>query len=369
MMEMSLFRQGCLHMLHGRYQEALDDLLAMAQLYPQHPETRANLGTCYLQLNKLHEAVSHYLAALTLVPDDTQILFNLGVINMKMGDAHEAINYYEKVIIIEPDYFAAHNNLGVAFLSLHDRRAALRHFRAALRVDPSNTAVRHTVSLLENRAGVMTSPPAYVKSLFDSYADHYDDHLRQALHYNVPEAMYSLVVAHALNPARGWKVLDLGCGTGLCGELFKPLANQLIGVDLSSGMLNVAHEKCIYNELHEAEVIDFMRQYLAGADLVVAGDVLVYIGQLDELMSAVTNVLNVDGWFVFSVETGDSDGVELMNSGRFVHGRPYIEELAARCGLRVVADEVSTLRMQQDAAVSGRIYLMQKLSATLSSQL
>lgn len=353
-------------MLHGRYQDALADLLVMTQLYPQHPETHANLGTCYLQLNKLNEASAHYLHALALVPGDAQLLFNLGVISMKQGRVREAMAYYSDVLHVEPGHFAAHNNLGVAFLSLQDRQAALRHFRAALAADPANTAVRHTINLLENRTEMTASPNSYVKSLFDSYADHYDDHLRQALNYKVPEAMFAIVTAYASGSDGRWKVLDLGCGTGLCGELFKTIANPLIGVDLSSGMLEIAHRKNIYDELIEAEAVDFMQQHPAAFDLIIAGDVLVYMGQLDELMSAAARALKNGGWFVFSAEMSHGKGFELAGSGRFAHTRDYIEGVAARCGLQAAAYEPSVLRTQQQAIVPGHLYLMQKSSALLS---
>lgn len=362
-MDISLFRQACLHMLQGRYQDALADLSVMAQLYPQHAETQANLGTCYLQLSKYNEAISHYLQALTLVPGDAQLLFNLGVISMKLGRVREAIAYYGEVLKIEPGHFAAHNNLGVACLSMQDRPTALRHFRAALQADPINTAVRHTIRLLEGQTAMTTVPEAYVKSLFDSYADHYDDHLRQSLNYKVPEAMYVMVSACTAYQHDGCRILDLGCGTGLCGELVKPIAKLLIGVDLSSGMLQIAHRKNIYDELIEAEAVAFMRKNEAGFDLIMAGDVLVYMGQLEELMDAAAGALQEGGWFVFSAERSHGKGVELASSGRFAHTRDYIETAAACYGFRVAAYESSVLRTQQQVAVPGHLYLMQKLSA------
>ncbi|WP_371440254.1 methyltransferase domain-containing protein [Candidatus Coxiella mudrowiae] len=44
-------------------------------------------------------------------------------------------------------------------------------------------------------------------------------------------------------------MLNFGCGTGLCGEYFKPLAKELIGVDLSEKILLIAKNKNIYNIL------------------------------------------------------------------------------------------------------------------------
>ena len=41
-------------------------------------------------------------------------------------------------------------------------------------------------------------------------------------------------------PGRPLDVLDLGCGTGLMGAEIHPLARTLVGVDLSSQMLENA---------------------------------------------------------------------------------------------------------------------------------
>ena len=56
-------------------------------------------------------------------------------------------------------------------------------------------------------------------------------------------------------------VLDAGVGTGLCGPLLRSSARQLVGVDLSAGMLAKARERNVYDELHEGELVAFMRAH------------------------------------------------------------------------------------------------------------
>ena len=52
--------------------------------------------------------------------------------------------------------------------------------------------------------------------------------------------------------------LDLGCGTGLSGEPFKGLSRRLVGVDVSSGMLEQAKRKDIYSVLECEDVFAFL---------------------------------------------------------------------------------------------------------------
>src|SRR6185312_3401290 len=44
-------------------------------------------------------------------------------------------------------------------------------------------------------------------------------------------------------------MLDLGCGTGLAGTAFAPLADRLVGVDLSPAMVAQAENKQLYDRV------------------------------------------------------------------------------------------------------------------------
>ena len=49
-------------------------------------------------------------------------------------------------------------------------------------------------------------------------------------------------------------ILDLGCGTGLAGLAFQPLAARLDGVDLSPAMIEKARARGIYDHLDVADL-------------------------------------------------------------------------------------------------------------------
>ncbi len=361
------FQSGCLLMLRGEYHAALSYFLQMEQYYPDHPEMLSNMGTCYLQLNKMPDAASCYLKALQMLPEDTQLLFNLGVISMKQGRTRVAIDYYTRAVKVEPGYFAAHHNLAVVLLAMQKVDEALLHFHAALRVEPGNAAVKYIIDALEQRGGITKPPEEYISSLFDAYADYYDPHLIQTLQYAVPQVMHDLVVANAVVPDGGWKILDLGCGTGLCGQLFRSAANWLAGVDLSGGMLAQARSKQLFDELVQSDMAAFLNGCQYTVDLILAGDVLVYHGELEGVMSGVSRVLCDQGWFVFSAEICETQDYRLTASGRFAHSRQYLERVARRYALCVVECRMGTLRTQYQSGVAGNVYLMQKLSVPLSS--
>jgi predicted TPR repeat methyltransferase/protein involved in temperature-dependent protein secretion len=354
------FQWGCLLMQQQEYQAAIEQFIQIEEEYPFHYETQTNLATCYLKLGGINQAKTHYLKALNMHPADIQILFNLGVISVQQGQINQAIEYYLRALNEDANQFEVHNNLGVAYLAVKDRQKALQHFQEALRIQPNNEAMQHLKNVLSLDKHITFSPPEYIQHLFDSYADHYDAHMKQTLKYQVPQSMYQLINQQKEFKNRLLDILDLGCGTGLCGELFKPLAHSLMGVDLSANMLAVANQKHIYNQLIQADNLAFLKQQRAAFDLIIAGDVLVYVGDLHELLIAVFEALREEGYFVFNVEKGETETFEMTVSGRFAHGKNYIEEVIKRIGFKKVASQSIHLRWQEDKAVEGYLYLLQR---------
>ena len=136
---------------------------------------------------------------------------------------------------------------------------------------------------------VFQLPPAQIPGvlltdLFDRYAPTFDDHLRGELQYTLPEKITDAIAA--VRPAGLQDVLDLGCGTGLCGPLLRPWAEHLCGVDLSPLMIEQAKAREVYDTLEVADLVTAMRQAERGFDLLVAADVFLYIGDLSPVFEA-----------------------------------------------------------------------------------
>lgn len=356
------FQLACLEMQQGQYKNAIKHFLLIAENYPTHVETQTNLATSYLKLGDLQEAKIHYLRALEFAAHDVQILFNLGVINMQTANVAEAISFYSRVVQIDNDHYAAHNNLGYAYLIMRDHQNALLHFREALRLQPDNTALRHTINILNQDKTISTSPIEYVQSLFDSYADHFDEHLKKGLRYQVPQMMHATLQELKLLSAK-LKILDLGCGSGLAGEIFKPDASLLIGVDISEKMLQAAAEKNIYDELIQADIVTFLetRKTLA-INLIIAADVLVYTGDLKPLFFALQKAIHTQSIFIYNAEIDATENYVLNISGRFSHSKKYLDELAAAFNFEILDYRQIPMRTQEKQIVHGHLYVLRKKS-------
>ncbi|MCW5583124.1 MAG: tetratricopeptide repeat protein [Gammaproteobacteria bacterium] len=355
---MGRFQLACLFMQQDQYQAAIEQFDIIERAHPFHFETQTNLATCYLKLGWLDHAKTHYLKALDLMSNDFQVLFNLGVISMQQGQTKAAIEFYSRALSVDPNLFEVHNNLAVAYLSIKQPDYALMHFRGALRLQPTDRSIQHIINILTHDQDLALSPPEYIRSLFDSYADYYDAHMTQYLNYQVPVLMYQLANEKANLMAKKWDILDLGCGTGLCGERFKPDARFLVGVDICEKMLMVAAK--IYDDLIHADILSFLNTQTQTYDIILAGDVLVYYGDLSTVFSAVSNILRLNGIFVFNVEVGGPRNYEMTKSGRFAHSKNYLESLIVDNKFDILSYQSISIRTQDKRIVPGYLYLLNK---------
>lgn len=224
---------------------------------------------------------------------------------------------------------------------------------------PEDEVPRHRLAA----DGALTAPvrasDAYVSYLFDRYAHSFDAELAK-LGYRAPTLIAQQLAQSLAPPQAAWRVLDAGCGTGLCGPLLRPYARALTGVDLSAGMVAKAEARGGYDRLVVAELTQFLAACDADFELVVSADTLIYFGDLCAVMAAAARALAPGGCLAFSLEylapDVDADW-QLSQSGRYVHSRRYVEQVVLSVGLRLAALTPATLRMNAEKPVEGLIIL------------
>lgn len=219
---------------------------------------------------------------------------------------------------------------------------------------------RHIIAA---RLGWPTSGPSdtYVRDLFDGYAEDYDSHLREDLVYVGPESLYQALGPEFLD-SRDLVIGDLGCGTGLCGELFREHAQTLAGVDLSSEMLTKARQLGVYDHLIRAENEQFLRKHRGRFNLLLAADVLPYCRNLPAFFAAAAFALKPQGRLAVTVELTRAEDAVLQSTGRYAHSGPFVESTAARFDLGLLDAEVITLREEYGDKVRGGVYVFVKRS-------
>jgi len=196
----------------------------------------------------------------------------------------------------------------------------------------------------------------YVRRLFDQHAPAFDAMMRQDLDYRGPELLCEAVLQTSARSRFG-AMLDLGCGTGLAGAVFRPYVDWLVGVDLSAAMIAQAQRKGLYDRLVTAELGAFLCEDAAAHryDLVLAADVFVYVSDLAPMATAAAAVLAARGLFAFSVETHDGEGALLRETLRYAHSADHVREALQYGGLTLLALTPAVTRTEKGAPVAGLI--------------
>lgn len=328
----------------GQHQSALASYRQACAVQPSFFAAVLELAGLYVETKNFAHAIAAYRQAIALRPDHAAAHANLGAALLLAGDIDGAISACRQALALEPERLDALYNLGGALLKAGDHAGAIAAFDATLQRQPDHATARH---LRDALAGVTTArPPAqYVANLFDGYADRFDSHLTTALNYRMPEILARLLAEITPLPAKVWRVLDLGCGTGLAGAALAPLAREIVGVDLSAGMLAHAAARKLYARLIEGDLLAMLSEENGRNepryDVIVAADVLVYLGDLQTLIAETHRRLRRGGYFLFSVESLDAlqpvgdEAFRLNGSGRYAHARAYLEKLAAVHGFTV----------------------------------
>jgi len=234
----------------------------------------------------------------------------------------------------------------------------------ALKLGPDDPYVRHLGAVSASLPRPGRASADYLRAVFDGYADRFEAHLI-SLGYRIPGAIRAAVVRHAALPAEGrlGPVLDLGCGTGLVAVAVSDLPlGPLIGVDISASMLAKAGAKGLYAALREADIMEFLAEDGPSFALILAADVLIYFGTLDELMVAVARRLRPGGLFVASIEelVDTVGGWALGPQGRYAHDGGYLRAAAEAAGLSVLELEPQVVRNEAGAPVAGLLAVLRR---------
>ena len=350
----------------GRLPDAEDELRTFLRLTPESRPVRQTLA-------EILGAQCQYAAAAALgrelsypgpLPDAFLKQF-CGWL-AQTGAHREAIQHLTRHVADHADDADGWLQLGALWLVVQEPRKAAAtwdHYRALCPDDPAQTRMR----LAAHDDAALT--PDYVRALFDGYAENFDRDLEGKLRYRVPELLRAAVtrVWNGANPTCA--ILDLGCGTGLCGKVFAPHIRHLSGVDLSPKMLARAAATGLYHELAADDIVRWMNLTERRFDLVLAADVLVYLGDLRPLFEAVRRVLIPGGLFAGTVEqlpATEGQDFLLQPKRRYAHAESYLMRLTESHGFLPITLEPCIPRHEAGQPVSGMLFVIQAGTGTTS---
>lgn len=277
----------------------------------------------------------------------------------------------------------------------------------------------------------------YIKGVFNHLAGSFEDKLVSHLQYQAPWLLHQMVCQHLraagdehqgdllamTEHVTNQRILDLGCGSGLCGKIFQhffplpaesiavidpapdlqPLLRELsnefgwmLGVDISDQMVQIAAKLGTYRAVLAADIGQVMEDIVTYntsnspilLDMVLSADTFIYVGALGKMFATIWRILRAGGLFAFSTEDLDSSavistptctrpeevvwdghepvgavagwGVRLSRSVRYAHSPSYIDLLAGKYGFAVINAERHVLRTEEGLPIMGYMYLLVK---------
>jgi len=349
--------------------QAIEQYQAVLTLQPQHTNAKLNLAMALVSINDYATALPLLIATAALDKQNGELQGHLATAYLELGNSEQALQQYQIALELDPDRAEWHHNLAVLYLRAQQTEPAKQHFKRTIELQPDNSIAQHMLAALSAVPTAKAPLQEYVASLFDQYAGYYNKHVTDTLKYKVPQLLRQAMSKFITATTPQKSILDLGCGTGLCGIYFRDLARFLVGIDLSISMLNQAKTLDGYDGLccgNILEAIPGLNQHCF--ELIIAADVFVYIGDLDLIFTMINSALQNNGQLAFTIEEQDiNDTFTLQTTGRYAHSRPYIDALATKHGFTIETDDPIVPRLQNETPITGRLYVMRKLTTDLPS--
>jgi predicted TPR repeat methyltransferase len=244
-----------------------------------------------------------------------------------------------------------------------DPEVAVQLYEEVVKQQPDNAHAQHMLNAAGGRCSA-EAPKGYVQALYDAHAEEFENRLQKQLEYRAPQLLAKLLTQLIESDNAELEMLDLGCGTGLCGQALKAVLpiHRLYGCDLSHSMLELAAAKKCYDQLECRDLQSALAQS-GPVDLITATDVLIYTGDLHPVCQAAARALRAGGHFAFTVEAAEDDqAVSLQSSGRFRHSQSHIEAAAAVAGLHVKYCATFPLRLEHQRQLTGLMVVLERPS-------
>ena len=339
----ALLHLADIYSLDNNYRPAEKLYKRILELAPDNFAACNNYAEMLYRQKRLPEALETYRRAVIINAQSAEVCNNLGVILKDLKEYTEAAALFINALKLNSHQTETAVNLAetITLLAQTDDSAALRIAQNWHNLFPNDPFAIHTLAALKGETVADTQ--VFIEKLFDNFADNYEL-VMQNLDYQAP-----LAVQRIAGSLVG-RIADLGCGSGLIGQAVKTDQNYLIGVDISSKMLQQAKAKQVYDELIKEDILTFLHRRF-DFDWVLAIDVAGYLGALDEFVASCRGKN-----LIFSIETLAGDQVcQRQKNGRFKHNPQAVQNLLRQNNFTNITIENLSLRNENEHPVAGCI--------------
>jgi predicted TPR repeat methyltransferase len=299
---------------------------------------------------------SQLTVAMHRISDRNQAKYELGISQYYAGNFTDAASYLKDVCQnnikqfpkaayymgnMEQIGYLTHTQsikiIIASWLDIHYRivpnmQKAISYYEQAIDLGGNKQLAIYMKNKLENSNRITAVPSGIITETFDMIASNYEEIYLGNLQYTGHKRLLRDVEQSLAGDNKRLSVLDLGCGTGLVGELLRKsgLTKDIVGIDIAAKLLKQAatkefNDRRVYDKLEKIDIISHLKKYPQQYDLITAASVLQSFGDLHEVLSLCKDSLIDGGILSISLEQSvDADIKFDPVSNSFSHGLDYI---------------------------------------------
>lgn len=235
--------------------------------------------------------------------DIPQANFDLGKYHMVNGNIKDAIFRFKLVSMLRPDNMKAFYYLGRSHILDGNNKKAQKAFDKLAEQGVLAQEVEYFLNRFERPDDIKAIPESMIDEICNVYFGYYrKDYLNNG--YVGHQILVNELFNYLDMQNNRLNILDLGCGYGQCGLLFKEssLNNKITGIDLSKFAIKKTsavtfQNSNVYADVQNIEITQFLSNNTEKFDVIIADRSVNLIGDLENFANLVKRNLNENGKF------------------------------------------------------------------------
>jgi len=341
----------------------------MAETRNKRPFTALFAGfSDHLQEWVLAKPKAYYESITYKLNNLPQTNFDLGCDFAEQGKWQDAVFRFRFALYVQPNFPKALYNLGCCYLRLNKRILAKSAFMRTLALKPDHAEALFMLSALDPAVikphlRPTRMPGDMVQAFFNGITAQYDA-TEAANHYQGGRVCYEALKALVLT-RNDWRIVDLGCGTGIASRPFRALATEITGVEFAAEIARVARDVKVddrpaLDAVLEEDIADLASTAapLAAADIILCCNVAQFIGDVQPMLQTLATRMKPGALLLLTVEpfnVAAGYGVNI-DTGRFGHRPEHVAQLATALGFEMKHDA----RVQLYPSLPAQLFILGK---------
>ncbi len=272
---------------------------------------------------------------------------NLGLYHLYRGNKDDACFRFRLLKFCMSDVKpSVYYNLGRCYAINKKFNKARKLFCDALEKQENYPEVEYALNKIDDVSKIEKVPLSVIRQRFDFMASYYVEEFVMKRKYRGYDIILYEITDYLNNRSRESIVLDVGCGTGVCGHFLKMnhVGRKIVGIDLSSEMLDIS-ENCyvrdmpVYDEVLNVSAEEYFAKLCENNrfDIIIAVDSLGYERELYQRFSEFKLALTEGGFILCIMRLSSGASVEFLpDLDMFCYSQDYILHLSSRLRMKAV---------------------------------